>query len=145
MHSCAFYPVTASTIPIVRFINQGSEVYRITTLLSFPGSGLDGRDGGYADNGTSLGLTVKTNIMEGIEDWDYLIVAEHRSELIANNDDGIAFCTILDALEAGKSVICTKRFSEDDVRLFDKVASMKRLSFQYLPAERLDPQFSACD
>ena len=140
MINCAFYPVLATTIPVVRFINQGSSLYRITTLLSFPGSGLDGHDGGEADNGVSVGIKVVSDIHCGLDNWECLLIADSTNEFGTDDDDDVAMHIILQAIESKKAVICVRHLLEDDVCFFKKLASIKGVQFQYMRnAESKEP------
>lgn len=129
----AFFPVSADTLPIVKYLDENSEQYYITTLLTIPGSGLSGKDAGYADNRSFVGKVIYSNLQETKDMWKILLVANH-SDRFGNGDIySLTVHAIKTALILFKTVICAARLKPDDLNEFVLVNDHNDCQFIYLP------------
>lgn len=139
MIPCAFYPVTADTIPVVRQINRYADEKRIVTLISFPGSGLAGKDGGYADCGCEVGIKVQERIEYESSMWECLIVAffgDHDQEELSERQSHTV--RMIDyALSMKKQVVCAQGLSEENLEYFRNKARNEKCDFCYLPIDTI--------
>lgn len=130
-----FYEVSADTLPIVKYLDENSEQYYITTLLTFPGSGLSGKDAGYADNRPHAGKVIYSNLQETKEMWTTLLIANH-SDIFDNGDIySLTVDAIKTALILRKTVICAARLKPDDLNEFVLVNDHNDCQFIYLPGQ----------
>ncbi|NLE04258.1 MAG: hypothetical protein GX638_05570 [Crenarchaeota archaeon] len=129
----AFFPVSAETLPIAKYLDDYSEKYCITTLLAFPGSGLVGKDSGYVDNRTNVGKFISSDIQETKGRWTTLLVANHSD--IDYNDD--IYVLTVDAIRTAllfqKEVICSAQLKQDDLNEFIILNAYNNGQFIYLP------------
>ncbi len=135
MIKCAFFPTLPATLPVVRYIMDGCTEYKITTLLSFPGSGLIGEDGGFADYRERLGLCVQEEIEKDSHLWDCLLVADHQDVLNKEKNDEYTKQLVLAAIRLQKRVVCSKRLTTEERESFERIAAANNCGFMYLPAQ----------
>lgn len=133
MIKAALFPISIETLPLVKYINKYYSEYQITSLLSFPGSGLCGKDAGYADNRWQTGIVVSESLHETRDMWDVIFVAEQPDP---NNEANIYELTIealKNALELDKHVICCTHLLHNDLNIIKEMAVSRKCSFTYLP------------
>lgn len=76
------YPFQAELLPIIRRFDQLQQKYKLKSVLSFPGSGLLGKDVAYACNLPKTGIEVEAFNKDALEGIEALIVVNplHNSE-----------------------------------------------------------------
>jgi len=101
--SIALYPFSSSLLPTVRYFDQLQNQYTLDKLYSLPGSGLIGKDAGYACNHPPIGRIVSGEIDINDAGWNTLIVAMPQGEKseIGNH----IYTQIRRVLVTGKSVV----------------------------------------
>lgn len=139
MIPCAVFPLLPTTIPIVRHIMNSSSEYAITTLLSFPGTGVEGQDGSIVDCREPLGMNIQIDIKKEPYKWDCLLVFEHQETLQPRQNDQYTERIIISALKMHKKVVCAKRLSLDAREHFKKVEADNHCQFIYLPFDWTSP------
>ena len=133
MIRAALYPVSVGTLPIASFLNNHISEYCITTLIALPGSGLCGKDSGYADNRGTTGYCISDSIIDTQTNWDVLFVSEAYDPFNEADTIELIVETILKALELHKKVICCKLLSQSDLeKVYSKLQYLSD-SFVYLP------------
>lgn len=133
MIKCAFFPVLPTTVPIVRHLIRNSTEFMITTLLSFPGSGLIGEDGSIADYREHIGLDVQVDLDRNSQCWECLLIADHQDGInIVKNNEYTKQLIVL-ALSLHKRVVCSKIFTPEECESFKKIAAESHSCFVYLP------------
>jgi len=110
----AFFPISAETLPIAKYIDEYSEQYYITTLLTINGSGLSGKDAGYADNQPFVGKVIYSNLQETKDSWKTLLIANH-SDRFGGDIYILTIQAIKTALILGKTVVCAARLKPNDL------------------------------
>lgn len=106
----------------------------ITTLLSFPGAGLQGLDGSVADYRETLGLSVQEDITNSSKAWECLLVVDHQNTLNKEENDRYTTQIIIAALKLHKNVVCAKRINTDECESLSRIATECSCSFVYLPS-----------
>lgn len=73
MKSTTIYPYNANILPIIRHFTALQSAYQIEQIVSFPGSGLSGKDAGYVCNQPTLEIVVKDSI-DMQSNWSTLLL-----------------------------------------------------------------------
>lgn len=133
MIPCAAFPILPTTAPIIRHIIKSSTMYSITTVLTFPGTGIEGQDGSVVDCREPLGLNIQVDITKEPHKWYSLLVFDHEETSQPNQSDQYTAKIITSALKMHKNVICAKRFPPDVCEHFKAVGAENNSSFKYLP------------
>ena len=129
----ALFPITDRTIPFVRFLNEHSQDRQIVALISFQDIEYCGFDGAAADLGEELGLPVFSSIESSANLWDGLIVADEESITNLRLKDEKHICLLMqEAIERGKTVICSREISETSKLNLKRLADNKHVEFKYL-------------
>lgn len=135
----AFFPVSVETLPIAKYLDDYSEQYYITTLLTFHGSGLSGKDIGYADNRPRVDNVIYSNLQETKEMWTTLLVANHSDIFNSGDIYSLTVDVIKTALILHKTVICAAQLKPDDLNELVLVNNHNKCQFIYLPDQEKLP------
>jgi len=131
--SCAFFPTSPYTLPLIRHIIREGKGFKLTALLSYPGFGLDGLDGSFADLRDCIGLNVHSDIREECCKWERLIVANHHDYLNSESNNRYVISLIMTAFKLKKDVVCVQRLNLDDYESCLCVAKANNCRLIYLP------------
>lgn len=137
MIACAFFPTLPNTLPIIRSIMREKKDYSLTTLLSFPGFSLGGRDAASLDLRDHVGLTIQTEVSAENNNWECLLVADHQDDMNQEQNDSYTLRMMISAMCFHKDVICAKRLSSADYNTCITIAKMNNCNFTYLPDEEV--------
>lgn len=129
----ALFPVSVETLPIARYINNYSKDYLVTTLLALPGTGLCGKDAGYADNRGTTGMIISESANDTKTQWDALFVAEHTDVDGMAHIHNLLVEQINSALRISKDVVCAAQLTPQELEGIFRFAKNENRSFTYLP------------
>jgi peptide maturation system protein (TIGR04066 family) len=133
MTKVAFFPTSAETLPIIKYINDYSSDYYLTALLALPGTALCGKDVGCADNRGNVGLVVSSVEDDTAGLWDVLLVTGHTEVDGGNIVREQTLAEINKTLRMSKDVVCDAVLPVKEQEHFSELARERRCSFTYLP------------
>lgn len=129
----AFFPASAETLPIAKYIDEYSKEYYITTLLTIAGFGILEKDAGYADNRPCVGKIMYSSIQETKDIWKTLLVANHSDRYGKGYIYNLTVSTIKTAMNLNKIVICAAQLKPDDLQEIMSLNDPNGSQFIYLP------------
>lgn len=110
------YPFQAHDVPFVRYFEAFRKDFVLAHICAAPGSGLIGRDYGYAYNHESLGRTVEEDVEKAMADSDALLIL---------SDGGLrkqVYAFMQQALSDGKEVFCYAALNRDEQEALSAIA-----------------------
>lgn len=108
MKKAIIYPYHAMLLPIIRHMGEFQDEYQISQVVSFPGSGLTGKDVGYVCNQPYVGMEV-TDSFDMQTSWSTLLL-----DGTYINKAGIGNELIEDAVHNQKELLC---FESDELNI----------------------------
>lgn len=120
MKKAIIYPYHAMLLPLIKHMGEFQDEYQINQVVSFPGSGLTGKDAGYACNQPRVGMEVR-NSVDMQTSWSTLLL---DGTYLKKEDIGAEL--IEDAIHNQKEILC---FEDDEWN----IPSWKKELYQRFP------------
>ncbi len=124
------YPFDKEFCPILRNKNILDD-YDILAVISPNGWGYNGEDAGTLDGGLPVGVFVENDFWKYLEICDAVIFASSQNKLDFESN---IYPKILDAIEAGKNVLCTLELEEQLLKNIVQLCRSKDIEFKYYNA-----------
>ena len=130
----SFFPICADTFPIIDQLARNNTV-ELTSLLTYPGSGLDGKSISRVNNrqnDSAIAMDVCNCFDELVDYGDALYVADYSNSLNKGEVHKVGIKVINKAIDQKKNVKCAMILSEDEIESISKHAKDKNVEFDYL-------------
>ncbi len=108
MKNAIIYPYNATLLPMIRHLEEFQNEYQISQVVSFPGSGLTGKDAGYVCNQPHVGVEVKDSL-DMQTSWSTLLLDGTYLK-----KEGVGSELIEDAVHNHKEILC---FESDELNI----------------------------
>ncbi len=121
------YPYDGEFSPILRHKNL-IENYNVVRLESPRGWGLTGRDGGEADGGGYLGITVTSDFEKSLDLCDAILFSESRNQV---DFDKFIMPKVISSIKRGKNIIFTIPLDCNTYNIILGECEKGRVDFKY--------------
>lgn len=123
----AVYPFDMEFMPVLRH-KEFLDGYRITGLASPNGWGLCGKDAGYADGGSEIGILVNDRFEDLFDKCDTVMFVPHecKMDFVKN-----IYPKIVSAIKAKKDIICSIELPENILDEISGMCKKNEVCFKY--------------
>ncbi len=122
------YPYDIEFTPILRH-KYLLDKFDGVSAVSPSGWGLAGKDAGYADGGSNIGINISSCFSDNLDKCDTVLIAQSSSSL---NFMEVIYPKILEAVNKGKNILCSLHLDEDIKALLSDACNKKGVYFKYL-------------